>query len=89
MSAGRSSDKYLKRDKVDFITGIVFSNVLLAVAPAVFESKTFYVSANAGPSQLAGAQCNPCFFSVAWQNDDVHEAAGKLRDRQGLQERRT
>jgi branched-chain amino acid transport system substrate-binding protein len=70
-------DKYLKRDHVHFVTGIVFSNVLLAVAPAVFESKTFLLSANAGPSLLAGAQCNPWFFSVSWQNDGIPEAAGK------------
>lgn len=70
-------DKYLKRDRVDFVTGIVFSNVLLAVAPTVFDSKTFLLSANAGPSLLAGARCSPWFFSVAWQNDSIPEAAGK------------
>jgi branched-chain amino acid transport system substrate-binding protein len=72
----QAADKFLKRDHVDFVTGIVFSNVLLAVAPAVFESKTFLISANAGPSLLAGAQCSPWFFSVAWQNEGVPEAAG-------------
>src|SRR5215470_19005774 len=66
-------DKYLKRDHVNFVTGIVFSNVLLAVAPAVFDSKTFLLSANAGPSALAGTQCSPWFFSFAWQNDGTME----------------
>ena len=75
--AKQATDRFLKRDKVDFMTGIVFSNVMLAVGPSVFESKTFYVSANAGPSQYAGAQCNPFFFNVAWQNDNLHEAVGK------------
>jgi branched-chain amino acid transport system substrate-binding protein len=73
----QAAERLLKRDKVDFMTGIVFSNVMLAVGPTVFESKTFYVSANAGPSQYAGAQCNPYFFNVAWQNDNLHEAVGK------------
>jgi branched-chain amino acid transport system substrate-binding protein len=77
-------DKYLKRDHVDFVTGIVFSNVLLAVAPAVFENKTFLISANAGPSLLAGAQCSPWFFSVAWQNDGTMEAAGKYTADKGF-----
>jgi branched-chain amino acid transport system substrate-binding protein len=77
-------DKYLKRDHVDFVTGIVFSNVLLAVAPAVFESKTFLISANAGPSLLAGAQCSPWFFSMAWQNDGTMEAAGKYTADKGF-----
>jgi branched-chain amino acid transport system substrate-binding protein len=47
------------------------------VGPTIFDSNTFYVSANAGPSQYAGAQCNPYFFNVAWQNDNLHEAVGK------------
>jgi branched-chain amino acid transport system substrate-binding protein len=75
--AKQATDRLLKRDKVDFMTGIVFSNIMLAVGPTVFESKTYYVSANAGPSQYAGAQCNPYFFNVAWQNDNLHEAVGK------------
>ena len=75
--AKQATERLLKRDKVDFMTGIVFSNIMLAVGPSVFESKTFYVSANAGPSQYAGAQCNPYFFNVAWQNDNLHEAVGK------------
>lgn len=75
--AKQATDRLLKRDKVDFMTGIVFSNIMLAVGPSIFESKTYYVSANAGPSQYAGAQCNPYFFNVAWQNDNLHEAVGK------------
>ena len=49
--AKQAADKFLKKDKVDFMTGIVFSNIMLAVGPSVFENKTFYISANAGPSQ--------------------------------------
>ena len=75
--AKQATDRFLKRDHVDFMTGIVFSNVMLAVGPSVFEAKTFYVSANAGPSQYAGGQCNAYFFNVAWQNDNLHEAVGK------------
>ncbi|HET7728453.1 MAG TPA: ABC transporter substrate-binding protein [Usitatibacter sp.] len=82
--ARQAAERLLKRDKVDFMTGIVFSNVMLAVGPAVFASKTYYVSANAGPSQYAGAQCNPYFFNVAWQNDNLHEAVGKHVADKGL-----
>lgn len=76
--AKQAADKFLKKDKVDFMTGIVFSNIMLAVGPAVFQNQTFYISANAGPSQYAGEQCNPFFFNVAWQNDNLHEAVGKV-----------
>ncbi|HRK40193.1 MAG TPA: ABC transporter substrate-binding protein [Burkholderiaceae bacterium] len=77
-AAKQTADRLVKRDKVDFMTGIVFSNVMLAVGQPIFQSKTFYISANAGPSQYAGAQCNPYFFNVAWQNDNLHEAVGKV-----------
>ena len=75
---------FLKKDKVDFMTGIVFSNIMLAVGKPVFDSQTFYISANAGPSQLAGEDCNPYFFNVAWQNDNLHEAVGKYVNDQGF-----
>ena len=37
----QTADRLVKRDKVDFMTGIVFSNVLLAVGAPTFQSKTF------------------------------------------------
>ena len=82
--AKQTADKFLKKDKVDFMTGIIFSNIMLAVGPTVFENKTFYISANAGPSQYAGEQCNPFFFNVAWQNDNLHEAVGKVVQDKGF-----
>jgi len=75
--AKQTADRLLKRDKVDFMTGIVFSNIMLAVGPSVFDAKVPYISANAGPSQYAGEQCNPYFFNIAWQNDTLHEVVGK------------
>lgn len=71
------AEKMLERDRVSVMTGINFSNVLLAVANPVLESKTPYISINAGPSQLAGAQCDPYYFNVAFQNDTVPEAMGQ------------
>lgn len=71
-------ERLLKKDRVDFVTGIVFTNVMLAVAPAVFDARTFLVSANSTPQQYSGESCNPFFFSTSWQNDSVHEAAGKF-----------
>lgn len=83
-AAKQTVDRLLKRDKVDFMTGVVFSNIMLAVGQPVFANKTFYLSANAGPSQLAGAQCNPYFFSVSYQNDNLHEAVGKIVNDRGF-----
>lgn len=82
-TAKQTTERFLKKDKVDFMTGIVFSNILLTVTKSVFDSQTFYISSNAGPSQLAGADCNPYFFNVSWQNDNVAEAMGKWATDQG------
>ena len=82
--AQQVTEKFLKKDKVDFMTGIVFSNIMLAVGQPIFDSKTFFISANAGPSQYAGEQCNPYFFNVAWQNDNLHEAVGKYVNDKGF-----
>ncbi|MEO6032224.1 MAG: ABC transporter substrate-binding protein [Burkholderiaceae bacterium] len=77
-------EKDIKRDKVDFMTGVVFSNIMLAALPEAFDSKTFYLSANAAPSPLAGKDCNPLFFAVSWPNDAYHEAAGQYATQKGL-----
>jgi branched-chain amino acid transport system substrate-binding protein len=77
------AEKYVKLDKVDFLTGYVYSNVMLASIPVAFENKVIYVSPNAAPSPLAGKQCNPYFFAVAWPNDAYHEAAGQYATQKG------
>jgi branched-chain amino acid transport system substrate-binding protein len=69
-------ERLLRRDRVDLVTGIIFSNVLLAVGDLAFNSGVFYISPNAGPSEYAGEQCNLHFINVAWQNDNMHEAMG-------------
>ncbi len=77
-------EKNIKRDKVDFMTGVVFSNIMLAGVPEAFDSKTFYVSPNAAPSPLAGKDCNPYFFAASWPNDAYHEAAGQHATQKGF-----
>ncbi len=83
--ANQVVQEYLQSDEVDFVTGIIFSNILLAVADTVFDAETFLISPNAGPSQLAGEGCNPFFFNVAWQNDNLHEAMGQYVLDQGFE----
>jgi branched-chain amino acid transport system substrate-binding protein len=71
------ANRMVERDRVNVVTGIVWSNLALAMMPTLAAGQTLFVSPNAGPSQLAGAQCNPYFFNVAYQNDTNHEAMGK------------
>jgi branched-chain amino acid transport system substrate-binding protein len=79
----QAAEKFVKLDKVHFLTGIVFSNIMLAAVPIAFDNKTIYVSPNAAPSPLAGKQCNPYFFVASWPNDAYHEAAGQHATNKG------
>ncbi|BAL08905.1 ABC transporter substrate-binding protein [Bradyrhizobium japonicum] len=73
----------LERDKVDFVVGPIFSNILQAIHRPITESKTFLISPNAGPSTFAGKDCNPFFYVTSYQNDQVHEILGKVAQDRG------
>ena len=68
----------IERDRVDFVVGVVFSNVLAAIMRPVTESNTFLISTNAGPSTFAGRGCNPFFFTTSYNNDQVHSVMGQV-----------
>ncbi len=78
------ADRMIQSEKVDVLTGIVWSNLAMAVVPSAVAQGKFYLSPNAGPSQLAGRGCNKNYFNVAWQNDNLHEAAGAYANDAGL-----
>ena len=78
------ADRMVKRDHVHFVAGVIWSNVLLAVAPMVLDSNVFLLSTNAGTSPLAGKQCHKDFFTTSWQNDQTPEAMGKLMQEAGV-----
>jgi branched-chain amino acid transport system substrate-binding protein len=79
------ADKMIQSDEVDILTGIIFSNIALAVVPAAVAQGKFYLSPNAGPSQLAGKGCDPNYFNVAYQNDNQHEAMGEYANTLGYE----
>ncbi|EWG98580.1 ABC transporter substrate-binding protein [Halomonas sp. BC04] len=79
------SDEFMQRDNVDILTGLIWSNLAMAVVPAAVRQGTFYISPNAGPSALAGRQCHENYFNVAWQNDNLHEAMGAYMREQGFE----
>lgn len=77
------ADKMIQQENVDILTGIVWSNLAMAVVPAAVQQGKFYLSTNAAPSALAGAQCNKDYFAVSYQNDAFHEAAGQAAMNEG------
>src|ERR1700690_1630234 len=73
---GQKTQKLIESDKVDFLVGYIWSNVLVASLKPIVDSKTFTVVTNAGASQLAGELCSPYVFSTSWQNDQTPQAVG-------------
>ena len=71
------AERYIKKDNIKIMTGIVFSNVAMAVVPKVVRDDVLYLSTNAAPSKLAGKGCNPNYFSVSYQNDNLDEVVGQ------------
>lgn len=76
-NAKQAATRMIKQDDVDILTGIIWSNLTMAVVPGITRADKIYLSMNSGPSALAGKQCNKNFFNVAWQNDNLHEAGGQ------------
>lgn len=77
------ADRMIQSERVDIMTGIIWSNLAMAVVPSAVNQDVFYLSPNAGPSPLAGPGCHQNYFNVAWQNDNLHEAAGSYANGAG------
>ena len=80
----QKTDKLVKQDDVDFVVGYIWSHVLLASMKSVFDAGKFLISANAGPSKIAGKLCHENFFSTSWQNDQTPMAMGEHLSQQGV-----
>ena len=80
----QKTDKLVKQDDVDFVAGYIWSHVLLASAKSVLDADKFLISANAGPSQIAGKRCHKNFFSTSWQNDQTPMAMGEHLNQKGV-----
>ena len=81
----QATDKLVKQDDVDFVAGYIWSHVLLASRKSVLDAGKFLISANAGPSPIAGKLCHENFFSTSWQNDQTPMAMGEVLNQQGVE----
>ncbi len=79
------AERMIQSERADILTGIIWSNLAMAVVPSTVAQDIFYISPNAGPSALAGANCHPNYFNAAWQNDMLHEAAGQHANELGYE----
>lgn len=82
--AKQLANRLIKRDKVDVVAGVIWSNLLMAIHKQVTRSDTLLISSNAGPSPLAGDKCHKNFVSMSWQNDQTSEGMGKYMQDAGI-----
>src|SRR5437588_11870637 len=75
---------FVERDKVDFVVGPIFSNILIAMMKPVTDGGAILISPNAGTSNFAGKDCNANFFVTSYQNDQPHEVSGKYAQDKGF-----
>ncbi len=80
----QATERVLTQDKVDIVFGYIWSHVLLASASTVLDAGKILISANAGPSQLAGKGCHENFFNISWQNDQTPMAMGEVLNQRGV-----
>jgi branched-chain amino acid transport system substrate-binding protein len=80
----QKTEKLIQSDRVDFLAGYNWSNVLLASLKPAVDSKTFLIGTNAGPSQLAGELCSPYVFLTSWQNEQATAAMGLYMNQKGI-----
>src|SRR3977135_3407251 len=80
----QKTQKLIESDKVDFVVGYIWSNVLLASLKPLVDSKTFTIVTNAGASQPAGELCSPYVFSTSWNNDQTPQAVGLYMNQKGV-----
>jgi branched-chain amino acid transport system substrate-binding protein len=78
------ANEMLKKEQVDLVAGVIWSNVILAVTPVVTGAGKIMVGTNAGASPLAGKECNPLFITTSWNNDQTPEAMGKFLQDSGV-----
>ncbi len=80
----QATDKLVKQDDVDFVAGYIWSHVLLASRKSALDADKILISANAGPSEMAGKLCDKNYFSTSWQNDQTPMAMGEVLNKQGV-----
>ena len=80
----QKSEKLVESDKVDFVAGFIWSNVVYASYKPIVDSKTFLIIANAGETRLAGENCSPFIFSTSWTNDQNPIAVADYMNTKGI-----
>ena len=80
----QAANKLIENDRVDVLVGNMMSNLLLAYVGPTTKQGKIILSGIAGPSRLAGDECNANVFVYSWENNSPSEIVGKLMTDTGM-----
>ena len=80
----QKTEKLVKKNKVDIMSGYIWSHVLLASRKTVLGAGKFLIVSNAGTSKIAGRLCHKNLFTTSWQNDQIPMALGEVLNKRGV-----
>lgn len=69
---------------VEFLTGPITTNLVKSVIQPVTDAGGFFLSTGAGPSAMAGKDCEPNFFVTTFENVTYGEVTGQAANDLGL-----
>lgn len=78
-----AASKLIDEDKIDIVTGITASNVLVAIEPAYLDADITVLVALAGANEYAGKNCAANLFVTSFDNDDWDMVMGKWETEHG------
>jgi len=69
------AERMLQHDGIRLFTGIIYTNVTLAIVPDLLRAGAVVIQNNTGPVELDGKNCNPNLFGSAWHGEAPGESA--------------
>lgn len=83
-AATQEASKLIDKDRVQIVTGGTGSNEVMAIVKPITSSGAFFIHSNGGPSPLAGKECSPNYFNVAFQNDQWSAGMGEYMNKHAV-----
>jgi branched-chain amino acid transport system substrate-binding protein len=77
------AERMLQRDGIKIFTGIIYTNVTLAIAPDLLRAGAIVIQNNTGPTELDGKGCNASNFGTAWHGEAPGESAAAAANAKG------
>ena len=83
-NAAQEIARLIEREKIDVLSGLGLTNVMLAVTPPAVKADVIVLASHAGTGLYAGKGCNPNIFLTGFLNDIFGETMGAWLNKRGV-----